>query len=56
MVGTIQEDLGKPFRTTGLLTKELGCHDFLSKPFSKNDFDKTIESVHRELCCDYSAS
>lgn len=32
-----------------LHAKELGCMDFLHKPFSKKDFDRTITQVHGKL-------
>ncbi|MEM1336304.1 MAG: response regulator [Bacteroidota bacterium] len=32
-----------------VLAKELGCADFLGKPFSKSDFDKAIRAVHKEF-------
>ena len=30
-----------------VLAKEIGCADFLGKPFKRKDFDKAIETVHR---------
>nr|WP_299346167.1 response regulator [Allomuricauda sp.] len=32
-----------------LHAKELGCMDFLHKPFSKKQFDRAIIEVHRKL-------
>ena len=32
-----------------VIAKELGCSGFLSKPFSKSNFDAAIRAVYREI-------
>jgi DNA-binding NarL/FixJ family response regulator len=39
-----------------LIARELGCIDFLRKPYSKNDFDRAVVSVHGAICSFSSAA